>query len=204
MSRIIPAAAITLAGSALLAFMSPGNAAEQVIKAPAPAMVAPAAGHRETAIFAGGCFWGVEGVFSHVKGVVGATSGYAGGNASTANYETVSTGSTGHAESVQVVFDPAQVNYADLLRIYFSVVADPTQVNRQGPDTGTQYRSALFPLSLDQEKVARAYIAQLSAAHVYARPIRNPYREQARLLPGRGLSSGFHGEEPDLPVHCRQ
>ena len=159
MSRLAPIAAVLLAGGALFTPMSPGLAAEQVVMAPAAALTEPATGHKETAIFAGGCFWGVDGVFSHVKGVISATSGYAGGKASTADYEAVSTGTTGHAESVKVVFDPAQVNYADLLRIYFSVVADPTLVNRQGPDSGTQYRSALFPVTSAQEKVARAYIA---------------------------------------------
>ena len=125
-------------------------------------MSEPVSGHRETAVFAGGCFWGVEGVFSHVKGVINATSGYAGGKASTADYGTVSTGTTGHAEAVKVVFDPAQVNYAELLQIYFSVVADPTLVNRQGPDVGKQYRTALFPQTPTQQKVAAAYIAQLT------------------------------------------
>ena len=195
MFRFATIAALLLAGTTPFASAN----AEQAIKAPAPAMIEPATGRRETAIFAGGCFWGVEGVFSHVKGVISATSGYAGGKASTANYETVSTGTTGHAESVRVVFDPAQVNYADLLRIYFSVVADPTQVNRQGPDTGTQYRSALFPLSPSQEKVARAYIAQLSAAHVYARPIATRIEPRRAFFPAEAHHQDFMARNPTYP-----
>ncbi len=169
------------------------------MRAPAPAMAEPAAGHREIAIFAGGCFWGVQGVFSHVRGVISATSGYAGGGASTANYDTVSSGTTGHAESVQVVFDPVQVNYADLLRIYFSVVADPTLVNRQGPDSGTQYRSALFPLTPAQDQVARAYIAQLSAAHVYKRPIATRVEGNHAFYPAEAYHQNFYALNPSYP-----
>ena len=116
----------------------------------------------ETAVFAGGCFWGIQSVFQHVKGVVSATSGYAGGTKEHPDYEEVSSGSTGHAESVRVVFDPAQVTFADLMRVFFSVAHDPTQLNRQGPDVGTQYRSAIFPQSEAQAKVAKDYIAQLN------------------------------------------
>jgi peptide-methionine (S)-S-oxide reductase len=121
----------------------------------------------ETAVFAGGCFWGIQSVFQHVKGVVTATSGYAGGTVSKPGYEEVSTGSTGHAESVRVVFDPSQVSYAQLLEVFFSVAHDPTQLNRQGPDVGTQYRSALFYQSPEQKKTAEAYIDQLNKAHVF-------------------------------------
>ncbi|BBF72285.1 MAG: peptide-methionine (S)-S-oxide reductase [Sphingobium sp.] len=199
MSRIFPVAAVLLAGSALIVLTKPGAAAERAVLAPAAATTEPVTGHRETATFAGGCFWGVEGVFSHVKGVVSATSGYAGGDASTADYESVSTGTTGHAESVRVVFDPTQVNYADLLRIYFSVVADPTLLNRQGPDRGTQYRSALFPASPAQEKVARAYIAQLSAAHVYARPIVTRIEGNLRFFPAEAHHQDFMARNPTYP-----
>lgn len=199
MSRIFPVAAVLLAGSALIALNSPGGAAEQVVRAPAAATVEPVVGHRETATFAGGCFWGVEGVFSHVKGVISATSGYAGGGASTADYESVSTGATGHAEAVRVVFDPGKVNYADLLRIYFSVVADPTLLNRQGPDRGTQYRSALFPASPAQDKVARAYIAQLSAAHVYGRPIVTRIEGNRRFFPAEAHHQDFMARNPTYP-----
>ena len=142
-----------------------------LVTAPRATVDLPAAAKTDVAVFAGGCFWGVEGVYRHVKGVLGVTSGYTGGAASTAHYEMTSNGTTGHAESVRILFDPAKVSYGELLRIYFSVVADPTLKNHQGPDEGPQYRSAIFPVSVAQAKVARAYIAQLSAAHVFARPI---------------------------------
>jgi peptide-methionine (S)-S-oxide reductase len=199
MSRIVPAAALLAAGAALLIGLRPGFAAETVVNAPRPAMIEPVSGHRETAVFAGGCFWGVQGVFSHVKGVVSATSGYTGGKSGTAQYEEVSTGTTGHAESVKVVFDPAQVNYADLLRIYFSVVADPTLLNQQGPDHGPQYRSALFPQSPEQAKVAQAYIAQLSAAHVYPRPIVTRIETAPGFFPAESYHQDFMARNPTYP-----
>lgn len=199
LARLMPTVGAALASVGLLAAFAPGSAAEPVVLAPSPAVVEHGAGHRETAIFAGGCFWGVQGVFSHVRGVITATSGYAGGSGSTADYETVSTGTTGHAESVQVVFDPAQVDYADLLRIYFSVVADPTLVDRQGPDVGSQYRTALFPLSSAQDKVARAYIAQLSAAHVYRRPIATSIEDNKRFYPAEAYHQDFYARNPTYP-----
>jgi peptide-methionine (S)-S-oxide reductase len=170
LSRFLIGAA-SLAGAFAIVTATPSLAAESVVRAPAPKVVVPATATSETAVFAGGCFWGVQGVFQHVKGVTSAVSGYAGGAAGTAKYEVVSSGDTGHAESVKVTFDPRVVSYGDLLRIYFSVVADPTQLNRQGPDEGTQYRSALFPNSPTQVKVAQAYIAQLKAAKLWSRPI---------------------------------
>ena len=198
MARIAPfAAAALLAGAAL--FVAPSLAADGVVTAPAPKFAEPVSGHSETAIFAGGCFWGVQGVFAHVKGVTATTAGYTGGKAATAAYETVSGGDTGHAESVKVVFDPTKVNYADLLRIYFSVVADPTQVDRQGPDEGTQYRSALFPQSLAQAKVARAYIAQLSAAHVYRQPIATKLEQAPGFYPAEAYHQNFMAQNPDYP-----
>ena len=127
----------------------------------------PGAARSEVAVLAGGCFWGVQGVFQHVKGVTNAVSGYAGGAKNTADYESVSTGSTGHAESVQITYDPGQITYGRLLQIFFSVAHDPTELNRQGPDTGTQYRSAIFPTSPEQARIAQAYIAQLGAAHLF-------------------------------------
>lgn len=140
---------------------------------PAPAQDIPAASMKgpQTAVFAGGCFWGVEAVFRHTKGVVSAVSGYAGGEAKSADYETVSTGRTGHAESVQVTYDPAQVSYGELLRVFFSVAHDPTQLNRQGPDYGTQYRSAIFYANDDQRRVAQAYVEQLRQAKAFSSPI---------------------------------
>jgi peptide-methionine (S)-S-oxide reductase len=140
---------------------------------PDPAVDLPKAASKgpATAVFAGGCFWGVDAVFKHVKGVTSATSGYSGGAAKTAQYELVSTGATGHAESVQVVYDPSRVTYGQLLKVFFSVAHDPTELNRQGPDVGTQYRSVIFYADPDQLRVAKAYIAQLDAAKVFSQPI---------------------------------
>ena len=126
---------------------------------------------QQTAVIAGGCFWGIEAVFEHVKGVISATSGYSGGEANTATYEMVSSGETGHAESVRIVYDPSQVSYGQLLKVFFAVAHDPTQLNRQGPDSGTQYRSAIFYSSADQQRIAQAYIDQLDTAKVFNRPI---------------------------------
>jgi peptide-methionine (S)-S-oxide reductase len=125
----------------------------------------------ETAVLAGGCFWGVEAVFEHVKGVTQAVSGYSGGTKETADYEKVSSGATGHAESVQITYDPSRITYGQLLKVYFSVAHDPTELNRQGPDVGTQYRSAVFYANAEQRRVAQAYVAQLQAAKVFTRPI---------------------------------
>jgi len=140
---------------------------------PDPTVDAPKASVKAqaSAVFAGGCFWGVDAVFKHVKGVTAATSGYAGGSAASAKYPLVGTGMTGHAESVEVVYDPSQVTYGQLLRVFFSVAHDPTQLNRQGPDWGTQYRSAIFFATPEQQRVAQAYIAQLQAAKVFSQPI---------------------------------
>ena len=140
---------------------------------PEPAVDTPASSvqGKQTAVLAGGCFWGVEAVFDHLKGVSKVVSGFAGGEKSTAHYERVSEGDTGHAESVQITYDPAQITFGQILMVYFSVAHDPTQLNRQGPDSGTQYRSSIFYMNDDQKKVAEAYIQQLDAAHVYKRPI---------------------------------
>jgi peptide-methionine (S)-S-oxide reductase len=140
---------------------------------PDPAVDAPrAATHeKQTAVLAGGCFWGVEGVFERIKGVTNVVSGFAGGDKSTAHYETVSTGTTGHAESVKITYDPSQITFGQLLKVYFAVAHDPTELNRQGPDTGTQYRSAIFYMDDEQKKIAEAYIQQLDAAHVFPRAI---------------------------------
>jgi peptide-methionine (S)-S-oxide reductase len=147
-------------------------AAEAPVNVPPPAMDNPRRpGALQTAVLSGGCFWGVQGVFEHVKGVQKVVSGYAGGERSTAHYETVGTGTTGHAESVQITFDPAKISYGELLRIFFSVAHDPTQLNRQGPDTGTQYRSAIVYSDDTQKNIATAYIAQLSQAGTFHRPI---------------------------------
>jgi peptide-methionine (S)-S-oxide reductase len=157
------------------------------------------AGGEETAVFAGGCFWGVQGVFQHVKGVKNAVSGYTGGTATTAQYEQVGDGNTGHAESVQVTFDPSQVSYGKLLQIFFSVAHNPTELNRQGPDSGTQYRSALFPQSPAQEKVAQAYIAQLDAAHSFSQPIVTRVETGKSFYPAESYHQNFLTLHPNHP-----
>jgi len=159
--------ALPLLGAIVLGFARADDA--RVLAAPAvdERSTAPS----ETAVLAGGCFWGIQGVFEHVKGVTKVVAGFAGGDKRAAEYETVSSGTTGHAESVQISFDPRQISYGQLLRIYFSVAHDPTQLNRQGPDEGTQYRSEIFSTSPEQQKIARAYVAQLEKAHAFAAQI---------------------------------
>ena len=165
-------AAIALGAAGVALWRSPLYGAEEPVLLAAPAIDNPKApGAPQTAVLAGGCFWGVQGVFEHVKGVTKVVSGYAGGDKSTAQYETVSSGTTGHAESVQITFDPAQVSFGQLLQIAFSVVYDPTLLNRQGPDVGTQYRSEIFYADDTQKHIAEAYIAQLDKAHAFPKPI---------------------------------
>jgi peptide-methionine (S)-S-oxide reductase len=167
-SKLSVAAVIVVIASAVAHSASEGSAA-----LPAPvvdAALRPAAS-QQSVVLAGGCFWGIQAVFQHVKGVISATSGYAGGEAKTAEYEIVSTGETGHAESVKVVYDPSKITYGQLLQIFFSVAHDPTQLNRQGPDQGTQYRSSIFYASDEQKRIAEAYIAQLDKGKVFAAPI---------------------------------
>lgn len=188
--------ALAIAGASSVA----GSASAEIfLNAPQPAITAPAPGKLDTAVVAGGCFWGVEGVFSHVKGVVSATSGYVGGKSALANYEAVSTGTTGHAEAVRIVFDPARVSYADLLRVYFSVVADPTTLNAQGPDHESQYRSALFPQSAGQERVARAYLNQLNAAKIFSRPIVTRVEHPTHFYPAEAYHQNFMAKNPTFP-----
>ena len=164
--------AAALGALAITAFIAaPSRAAEDAVIIPAPAIDAQASNGIQTVVVAGGCFWGVQGVFQHTAGVVSAMSGYAGGGKSTAGYEMVSTGTTGHAESVEIKYDPAKISYGKILQIFFSVAHDPTQLNRQGPDSGTQYRSAIFTTTDEQKKVTDAYIGQLNAAKVYKKPI---------------------------------
>ena len=164
--------AATIGALAIAIVLSvPSRAAEEAVVIPAPATDVPPSGGVQTAVLSGGCFWGVQGVFQHTAGVVSAVSGYAGGSQKTATYEQVSTGTTGHAESVEIKYDPNKISYGKILQIFFSVVHNPTELNRQGPDTGTQYRSAIFTTSAEQTKVAQAYIAQLDAAKVYRKPI---------------------------------
>ncbi|MBE0623126.1 MAG: peptide-methionine (S)-S-oxide reductase MsrA [Burkholderiales bacterium] len=174
MSRLSTDAILALLGIgtalALFLFFVPAGAAGPVLDPKIDAALAKKKG-AETAVFAGGCFWGVEAVFEHVKGVTKVVSGYAGGSANTASYEQVSSGSTGHAESVRITYDPSRISYGQLLKVFFSVAHDPTELNRQGPDTGTQYRSAVFYSNGEQKRVAEAYIAQLQAARTFARPV---------------------------------
>lgn len=171
--------------------------AETSVQAPAASVKSQDTGKREAAIFAGGCFWGVEAVFSHVKGVTSAVSGYAGGARGTANYDAVGGGDTGHAEAVRVTWDPSIVRYDQLLQIYFSVIADPTLLNRQGPDTGTQYRSALVPLNPEQARVAKAYVAQLSKSGLWSRPIVTRIEPFRGFYPAEAHHQDFAQRNPD-------
>lgn len=159
---------------------------------------------QRTAVFAGGCFWGVEAVFEHVQGVISAVSGYSGGNAQTAHYKLVSIGTTEHAEVVQVVYDPAKVSYGQLLKVYFAVAHDPTQLNRQGPDTGTQYRSEIFATDAEQKRIAEAYISQLTAANVYPRKIVTKVSNLAAFYPAEDYHQDFlrlHPRHPYIVMH---
>ncbi len=168
-NRLLSSALATVAAFSLVACARAD--AHTVLPDPAPSAVAAAGAPLDTAVFAGGCFWGIEAVYRHVKGVTSSVSGYAGGHTVNPSYEDVSSGSTGHAESVQVIYDPAVVSYGTLLKVFFSVAHDPTELNRQGPDEGTQYRSAIFTRSSAQADAAKGYIAQLGAAKAYRRPI---------------------------------
>jgi len=183
--------ASTAAPAAERAFIIPPPAAEQ----PANAATAPAT--QEKAVIAGGCFWGVQAVFQHVKGVSNAVSGYAGGQANTANYNAVSSGRTGHAEAVEITYDPKQVSYGQLLQIYFSVAHDPTQLNRQGPDHGTQYRSAVFPANDSQRKVAEAYIAQLNKTGVYPKPLATTIEPLQAFYPAEDYHQDYLVRNPN-------
>jgi peptide-methionine (S)-S-oxide reductase len=168
---------------------------------PSPAVDAPLATAKaqQTAVIAGGCFWGIQAVFQHVKGVISATSGYSGGAASTAEYETVSNGDTGHAESVRITYDPSQITYGQLLRVFFSVAHDPTQLNRQGPDTGTQYRSSIFYANDEQKRIAEAYIAQLDKAKVYPHPIVTQVVALKAFYPAEAYHQDYAAHHPDNP-----
>ena len=175
-----------------IAWQFSARSAEPGVLIPAAVVDEPSAdASTETAVIAGGCFWGGQGVFEHVKGVTKAVSGYAGGVSTTAHYEDVGMGSTGHAESVQITFDPHQITYAQLLQIYFSVAHDPTQLNRQGPDSGTQYRSAIFPTSAAQQKVAAAYIAQLQQSGAYSHPLATTVEDGKAFFPAEAYHQDF-------------
>ncbi len=208
-SRLYGLGAMALVASVAVFQFRGSFAAEGATRIPAPTadLVTDAKAPQEVAVFAGGCFWGVQGVFEHTRGVLQAVSGYAGGEKSTADYETVSTGRTGHAESVQVTFDPKQISYAQLLQIYFSVIHDPTELNRQGPDRGTQYRSAVFFTSPAQKTVAERYIGQIEAAKSFHSKIVTQVAPLAAFYPAEGYHQDYltlHPEQPyiatfDLP-----
>jgi peptide-methionine (S)-S-oxide reductase len=200
--RVRPAgylAAILLAGAAALTLQPSQAESVRVVPPAAADETVPPDAATETAVLAGGCFWGVQGVFQHVDGVTSAVSGYAGGQKSTAEYETVSTGSTGHAESVRITFDPKKISYGRILQIYFSVVHDPTELNRQGPDTGTQYRSAIFPVNDEQARIAQAYIDQLNQAHAYSAPVVTKIEPNRSFFPAEGYHQDYLTLHPDSP-----
>ena len=196
---ILLAAALLMTGAATLVATRAPAEEQRVVPAPMVDEAAAAAGKSEVAVLAGGCFWGVQGVFQHVQGVTSAVSGYAGGDASTAEYEVVGTGATGHAESVEITFDPQQVSYGELLRIYFSVAHDPTELNRQGPDSGTQYRSAIFPMSDEQARVAKAYIGQLDQARVFDAAIATTIEPGKNFYPAEGYHQDYLTLHPTSP-----
>ena len=190
------------AGALALAACGSAVAAESTFDAPAAKRQAKETGLK-TAIFAGGCFWGVEAVFSHVKGVTSAVSGYEGGTLANPTYEQVSAGNTGHAESVKVTYDPKVVRYDQLLQVLFSVVADPTLKNRQGPDSGTQYRAAIFPLNAEQRAVATAYLAQMRSSGVWDKPIAVRVETAGRFYPAETYHQDFFEKNPNHPYIVR-
>ena len=199
------APAFALAGAAIVAAVffamssTFSRAAEEAVVIPAPAVDEAAKATTEKAVFAGGCFWGVQGVFQHVKGVKNAVSGYSGGAKETASYEAIGRGDTGHAEAVEVTYDPKQVTYGQLLQIYFSVAHNPTQLNYQGPDHGTQYRSEIFATSGEQKKIAQSYIAQLEDAKVFGAPVVTKISEAKAFYPAEDYHQDFLTLNPTYP-----
>src|SRR5689334_13860081 len=199
MSPMMMRGAVALAILAPIVAFGRTRAAEPVA-IPAPAEVSSQPGTAlQTIVFAGGCFWGIEAVFEHIKGVTDAVSGYAGGTKAQADYETVSTGTTGHAESVKVTFDPSKVSLEKLLQVFFSVAHDPTQLNRQGPDVGPQYRSAIFFADEEQERVAKAYIDKLAKAKAYPRPIVTQVVKLQGFYPAEDYHQNFAEKNPTYP-----
>ena len=176
---------------------SAGSAASAAVPGPVVDSAKAASSGQQTAVTAGGCFWGIQAVFQHVKGVISATSGYSGGEAKTAQYEIVSTGETGHAESVKITYDPSQITYGELLRVFFSVAHDPTQLNRQGPDDGTQYRSVIFYGNQEQKKIADAYIAQLDQARIFPEPIVTQVVPLKAFYPAEAYHQDYATRHPD-------
>lgn len=202
--RLLPLlAGIALVGGGLMVLEPAALAAEEAKIIPAPKLKAEESGKQAVAVFAGGCFWGVEGVFSHIKGVKSAVSGYHGDGKANATYDEVSSGSTRHAEAVRVVYDPAQVSYGQLLQVFFSVVADPTTLNRQGPDSGRQYRTALIPTSKGQAQVARAYLAELTKSGAWKKPLVTAVEPYKAFYPAEGYHQDFMFKNPDHPYILR-
>lgn len=198
-TRRLLVAATMVGGGLTFVLNGPPSAAQETRPVPmALHDIAPTDG-RQTAVFAGGCFWGVQAVFQHVAGVASVTSGYAGGSAATATYEKTETGATGHAEAVEITFDPKQVSYGKLLEIYFSVAHDPTQLGGQGPDSGPQYRSAIFPRDEKQAKVATDYIAQLDASGVFSRPIATTIEDGKTFYPAEAYHQDYVYNNPGQP-----
>jgi peptide-methionine (S)-S-oxide reductase len=201
MNRLSTAVLVVVAGLAILFATNRFHAASAVVALPDPAVdetLALKKGHA-TIVFAGGCFWGVQAVFKHVKGVNGATSGYAGGTMKNPDYESVSSGATGHAESVEVDYDPSQITLGMLLKVFFSVVHDPTELNRQGPDVGTQYRSIIFFANQDQQRIAQAYVDQLSQTKFFSRPIVTQIVPLKAFYPAEAYHQDYAEHHPDNP-----
>ncbi|MEP3422463.1 MAG: peptide-methionine (S)-S-oxide reductase MsrA [Erythrobacter sp.] len=196
MKRALFAAVVAATGLAIAVQPAPALALEEPVNAPAPQRTAKEGAGLKTAIFAGGCFWGVEGVFSHVKGVRSAESGYHGGVAGNATYNRIISGGTNHAEAVRITYDPYVIRYDELLRIFFSVVADPTLRNRQGPDVGSHYRSALVPTSDEQRAVAQSYLAQMERSGIWSRPIVTQIERERTFYPAEAYHQDFMAKNP--------
>ena len=196
-ARILTVAAAAAGGTLFVSSSRQGGLPDSL---PRPAVSAPlaATAGRDTAVFAGGCFWGIDAVFKHVKGVINVTSGYAGGTVPRPSYEEVSTSTTGHAESVRVIYDPSQVTYAQLLQVFFSV-HDPTELNRQGTDVGTQYRSAVFYRNDDQKRLATEYVAQLAQEKIFRRPIVTEVTKLNNFYPAEAYHQNYFAEHPNQP-----
>ncbi len=197
MFRALAAALVLLCSGGMVAC----NESSAAVVIPNPAVDAPLAKTKgsETAVLAGGCFWGIQAVFEHVKGVTAATAGYSGGTAGTAQYETVSSGATGHAESVQITYDPSQVSYGQILKVFFSVAHNPTELNRQGPDDGTQYRSVIFYANDEQKRIAQAYITQLDQARVFSRKIVTQVVALKAFYPAESYHQDYAVHHPNDP-----
>jgi peptide-methionine (S)-S-oxide reductase len=204
---VILVTCLALAGIAWAMFGRAQPGASPVVSSAVPAPIVdepkPASATRETAVLAGGCFWGVQGVFQHVKGVTEAVSGYTGGTVANPSYEDVGSETTGHAESVRITYDPTQVTYGQLLQVFFTVVQDPTQLNRQGPDEGTSYRSAIFAQDATQQKVADAYIAQLTKAAAFPAPIVTKVEPKGAFYPAEAYHQDFLNSNPTYPYIAR-